>query len=330
MLLVTGANGFIGSHLTEHLVGLGHPVRCLARKTSNLKYLDGLPVDLAYGDLTTADAWPPSRWRKLLDGVRAVFHLAGATTAVDERGFRRGNVLTTRHLLDGCLRHAPRLERLVTVSSLAAAGPARNGQPVDEQTPPAPLSAYGRSKLAAEREVAAAGDRLPVTILRPPPVYGPRDVEVFGFFRAVRYGIRPRVGRRGGQVSLIHCRDLISAMVLAWQHPKAAGQTFFVANAAPTDWQRFGRLVAEMLGVRTVAVCIPKPVVFGLGHLNQWASRLLGRPALLSADKAAEMVQPNWTCDTRKVQRLLGFRTEVDLPDGLRATLDWYRQEGWL
>ena len=188
LALVTGGQGFIGSHLCGRLISAGHRVRVLARPSSGLTNLDGLPVEVVRGDLTGDGSLAQA-----VAGVDWVFHLAGALKGFSQEELLRVNRDGTKRLVEACAAHTPDLSRFVLVSSLAAAGPsASGGLPRTEDAPPAPLTWYGKSKLEAEMVVLKAG--LPFTILRPPIVFGPRDRDVFSYFQIAKAGVLPIPG----------------------------------------------------------------------------------------------------------------------------------------
>ncbi len=191
LVLITGATGFIGSHLAEELHRKGYKLRCLVRKTSNLRWLKHLPIEYIYGDLFDAEML-----RRSVEGVDYVYHVAGVTKAKNREEYFRGNHLGTRNLLDAVREVKPDLKRFILVSSLAAVGPSLNGQPVDETTHYHPITSYGESKMEAEKECLQLTDSIPVTVVRPPAVYGPRDKDIFAFFDTMNKGLQPMIGFR--------------------------------------------------------------------------------------------------------------------------------------
>lgn len=178
-VLVTGGTGFIGSTLIERLRSRGDEVTSVAKDRLNLSLLEALGVQVVLGDLNEANGWD-----RILAGVECVYHLAGVTRAQSSREYYEGNHLATRRLLELCLQYCPGLERFLYVSSLAAVGPALNSEPVEETTPYHPVSHYCRSKMQGEMEVLQVHDRLPVTIVRPSAVYGPRERDMYEYTEA--------------------------------------------------------------------------------------------------------------------------------------------------
>src|SRR5690606_28533182 len=224
---VTGGTGFVGSHLVEELQRRGYDeIRALVR--SDLKWLDGLDVTPVRGDLFDAAAL-----REGVRGVDAVFHVAGLTRAPTQDALDRANVTGTLNLLEAVREAAPDVRRVLVTSSLAAVGPSAE-RPLTEADPLRPITRYGRSKEAMEAAVQERFRDLPVTIVRPPVVYGPREADVFTIIKtADRQRIFPIVGNgREPQLSMVHVRDLVRGMADAAEAAGAAGETYFLGSEA--------------------------------------------------------------------------------------------------
>lgn len=321
-VLVTGATGFIGGHLVRHLVRRCARVVCLVRARSHRDRLAGLPVDLVFGDLDDDDAL-----RTAVRGVSDVYHLAGLIKARRAEEFHRVNVAGTARLLEACTRSGDAPPRVVLVSSLAACGPSTVDVPLTEDVPPRPLSAYGRSKLAAEREALARADRLPIIVIRPPVVYGPGDRATLVFFRLANLGLS-LVG--DVRLSLVHVDDLVRGLLLAGRTEAPTGRTYFVGGDERPTLQELTRLIAAGLGRRAVGVRIPYPVAHLAARGVELASGLAGRPAMFTTDKARDLYQSAWCCRSDRARRELGFAQQVTLEDGLHRTAHWYQRHGWL
>jgi len=315
-VLVTGASGFIGSHLAERLLGEGHEVVCLVRRPG---WLEGTELELCFGDLRD-----PGSLRKAVRGAEVVYHLAGLKRSIRRRDYYRVNFQGTEHLLDA-LRTEGSLRRLVFVSSLAASGPSLNGRPKREEDSCRPLSDYGRSKLLAEEAVRHS--ELPFTIVRPPVIYGPRDRDLLGFFRVVQRGWLPLWGREA--VSLCFVEDLVEGLLRVALHPEAVGQTLFMADPQPHTVEEIGHMAASLLGVHLRRLPLPKAFLLGAGVVGELANRL-GYDTPLNFQKAREATAGAWVCDAGRAERLLGLRARVNLRRGLELTLGWYREVGWL
>lgn len=325
-VLVTGATGFIGSHLVERLLESGQRVRCLIRSTSKVEHLRNLGAEFVGGDLRQAETL-----NECLGGIDLVYHVAGVIAATGRRGFYQGNVQATANLVDAALNVRPPPRRFVYVSSLAAAGPSDDGTPVTEARPARPVSAYGRSKLAGEFAVWRAAGRMPVTVLRPPVVYGPRDRGMHKFFVMAKTGVALHVGHRRRWMSMVHVDDLVRGIVQAAQADVAAGECYFLCDGHGYLRQELAEYVGRAVEVRRLRqVAVPEMVWHGAGTVLDWLAPLRRGPAMLSRDKVREAVQDHWVCSPAKAERQLGWSARIELADGLAATAAWYRENGWL
>lgn len=323
--LVTGGTGFIGSHLISRLVERGEAVRCIAKDPMHASAIASPSVEIIIGDLNNG-----IDWTAVLDGVEVVYHLAGTTRARTTADYYEGNTLATRQVVRACAAHAPALRRLVFASSQAAVGPSPRARPVDESTPCRPVSHYGRSKLLGEQEVLAVRDRIPVTIVRPTAVYGPRDREFLAYYRMVKRHLRVMAGLRPCQISLIHCADLVEGILLAGTNRRAEDQIYFLSGDHDCTTDEIACLIATAMRVRTVPVRIPASLVRLAGAVSEGTAALCRRSVLFNRQKAREFVQESWLCSCEKARRDLGFSPSIALDEGVLSTLDWYRGAGWI
>ena len=323
--LVTGASGFIGSHLVEHLLARGYSVRCLLRKTSSTEWLKNLPVEYVYGDLFT-----PEPLAGAVRGMDIVFHNAGITKAKTREEYFRANAGGTLNLLNAVAAENPGLRRFVFVSSQTAVGPSPTADPISEDVSPQPITTYGKSKLQAEQECLEMAGKFPVTIVRPPAVYGPRDKDILEFFRTMKKGLQPVVGFGEKYVSLIHARDLVRGIVLAAESPVAAGKIYFVTSKQVYGWKHVGDVTRKVLGRFALRVTVPEAGVYVIASFAEVFSKFSPKPALINFEKARDMVQDYWTCSGTKAKADFGFEPEISLEDGVRETVQWYREHGWL
>ena len=324
-VLVTGANGFVGSHLAEALLAQGYRVRCLVRRTSDLTFIRSLPVEWAYGDVARGEGLEAA-----CAGIDAVCHLAGATKARDRRTYFGVNGEGTHLLLVACEQAAPGLHRFVHVSSLAAAGPSPDGCPIDESDPPQPLTYYGQSKLQGEQFCHEYADRLPIVILRPATVYGPRERDIYFYFQTVNRGVKLLLGRGERRASFLFVHDFVSLVLRTLKDDRAVGQTYFAAEERDYDWQEISGLIESALGKRAMRVVLPEGLLPAIAAVASLQARLTGQPALLNDQKLIELRQRYWVCSAEKARRELGFEAEYDLATGVRLTAQWYRENGWL
>jgi nucleoside-diphosphate-sugar epimerase len=321
LALVTGGQGFIGAHLCRRLLADGHAVRVLARPRSSLERLQGLPVEVVRGDLATGDGLAGA-----VAGADWVFHLAGALKGFREEDLMRVNRDGARRLAEACRAAGP--ARFLLVSSLAAGGPSgADGRPRREADPPAPVSWYGASKLAAEREILEAG--LPSVILRPPVVFGPGDRDVLACFRLAARGLLPVPGGGGRRYSVLYAPDLADGLVRAAQVPCPAG-TVLHLTGPDLPWSEFGQRIAAALGRRGRLLALPEGLVRLAGLAADLGARLRGRPGIFSSQKVAEMLASGWVASPDRAREVLGWTAPTGLDAALAATAAWYRDHGWL
>lgn len=324
-VFITGGTGFIGSHLVKHLVKKGVSVRCLVRESSNLRWLEGMDVEYILGDVTDYNSFESA-----VSDVDTVFHLAARTKSLTKEGFYHTNVRGTVNLLKAVVQTNPFIKRLVYVSSQAACGPNPDFTPVTESDPPNPVTPYGASKLAGEKAVLNFSSQTPVTIVRPSVVYGPRDTEIYEFFRIVRRGIRPIVGWRDRYYSFIYIDDLIQGLLLAAESEKAVGQIYFLVTQSGVTYREFMRDIASAIGKKTVPVNVPMSLVIVIATVNELIAKLRGKPSVMNRHKVRELRERFWFCDGTKAMEELGFYPEVLMREGMEKCAAWYREIGWL
>jgi len=323
-ILVTGANGFVGSHLVEALLQAGYRVRCMVRRTSNLSFIRDLPVEWAYGDVGQG-----AGLLEACQGVEAVCHCAALTRACDEETFFRVNTRGTEALARAALEASPSLRRFVFLSSQAAAGPSPGtGITLDESCTPQPITWYGKSKWAAEQALLALPD-LPLTIVRPAAVFGPRDRDFWAYFDLVRRHLDLQLGGQDRALSLIYVLDLVSLILLALENDRAVGQTYF-AGAGSHTHAEFSRVIAAALDSRVVHVRLPLAVLAPMALWSRVQCRLTGRPPLLNDQRVRDMRAPHWLCSGEKAARDLGHVPHWKLAVAVQETAIWYKEQGWL
>ena len=321
---VTGASGFIGAHLAVALAARGDQVRCLLRPESDRSRLAAGVEPVVGAGLADRGALA-----RLVRGCDAVVHLAGLTRSWTQRELYRVNRDGTAALCAALARANPAVQQLILVSSQAAAGPSRPGRPRREEDPPAPVTAYGRSKLAGER-IRQRHPELPITVIRPPAVYGPGDRDIFAYFRLVRAGVRPELVP-AGRLSMVYVGNLVDALLLALNRPQRNGHRFYhVADRCVVTMSEVARWIATAYGRRTVRLPVPQPALAVAGLPLAAAGRLLRRDLLLSRDKLREIAQPAWVLATGRIQAELGYRPRIDTRDAVRHTARWYLDQSWL
>ena len=325
-VLLTGANGFVGSHILDLLRTKGIPVRVLLRPssiTTNIqKHLTD--IEVVVGSITE-----PSSLPRAVSGVTHVIHCAGCTKALRSQDFYLANQIGTRHVVEA-VNHPPgAVQRMIHISSLAAGGPAVAAAPAREADPPRPVSEYGRSKLAGEQEV---GERCQTdyTILRPPAVYGPRDTDFLLLFKTLKRRLAPHFGGGRQPLSLIFVKDLAQAAVACLDHPAANRKTYYVAAPEIVSARQLAAEIARQMNVRAFALTVPAvflwPVCVGQEIVARWKRR----PQILSRLKYPELTASGWVCDAARIRTELGFTAVTGMREGVAETLAWYRAEKWL
>jgi nucleoside-diphosphate-sugar epimerase len=323
--LITGGNGFIGSFLIEKLLQKGYEIRCLIRKSSNLKWLTDLPVKYCYGDITQ-----PESLYAALEGVDYVFHLGGLTKALKPEDYFSVNTQGTANLLAACPKVNSNLKKFIFVSSLAASGPSLNGKPLTELLPAMPITPYGKSKAEAEELVLSYKEKFPVTILRPPPVYGPRDVDVFEIFKYVNKRVKPQLLGPERLTSMIYVHDLVAGIILAVEKEQANGQIFFLADGGYYSWEQINNFIEKALDKKAFQITVPIFMLNVVAQLSESIAKISGKPPLLNHYKILEMKQQFWICSVGKAKKELGFSPQFTLERGITETVRWCKNAGWL
>ncbi len=322
--LVTGGTGFIGSHLVDELLNRGYEVRCIVRDTSNLKWLDGKDVEIFKGSLFDIDFL-----KKAVKDVDYVYHIAGVTKGKNYQDYYRGNVETTQNLLEACLENQ-KLKKFVLASSLAAVGPGDDAIPVDETRPYNPITSYGKSKAEAEKVTLSFKDKLPITIVRPPSVYGPRDTYTFELFKYVKFGFLPVVLSDDQILSLVYVSDLVDGFILAGENEQATGEIYFISSEKIYTWKEIEEAVLKALDKKVFRIKIPAPILYSVSLISELIFKLQKKASPLNLEKIKDVRQKNWACSIEKAKKELGYTPKVSLEEGMRITINWYVENKWL
>lgn len=333
-VLVTGGTGFVGRHLTRALLEAGAELSCLVRASSNRAALpDGArPV--------RADLLTGAGLDEAVTGQDVIIHMAALLFGQGWQDYLRGNAQAAERLGAALQRRGGDVRRVVLVSSLAATGPSDASPGVRDDTPPAPVSAYGWSKFMAEQTLGRrAGERM--VVLRPPIIYGSGDRGLLPYFRSARMGLitTPGLGRRF-PVSAVHVRDMVQAVLLACG-PSARG-VYHINDGAEHTMGGIGLAIADAMGRRARVLPVPLPLMRAAAAISGLAGRAgaaLARriPALgpvrapsWNPDKYLEARQPGWLCDASRIRAELGYAPVVDLAQGMAEAVAGYRRDGWL
>ena len=335
--LVTGASGFIGNHLVERLLVRGDKVRCLVRKHSKTSHLSSADIELAYGDVLDAEQVVAA-----VTGTRVVYHLAGVTRAFHATTMFRVNGHGAENILRACAAQHP-APVVVLVSSLAAAGPSSSREIRTEASAANPVSVYGRSKRAGELAAERWAHSVPITVVRPGIVFGPRNRELLPAFQSIeRWRLHISPGLNPPRVTLIHVSDLVDNVMCAAdcgtrlpkrtddRLPTGSGY-YFAGDVQQPTYQQLGRMICAALGRRTVLLMqLPELLCWMAAGAAEGAARIQGHPHPFNLDKMRDATAPSWRCSVRSARGELGCLPAESLSGRLRETAHWYRQHGWL
>jgi nucleoside-diphosphate-sugar epimerase len=216
------------------------------------------------------------------------------------------------------------------VTSLAAHGPSRDGRVVNEEDPCQPVTDYGRSKLEEEKLALRYGDRLPITIVRPPAIYGPRDEQILRYFQIARWGLNILPGGENKRLNMVYVQDVVTGMILAAESSRSVGEIFFIGDNQDHDWEEIGASVGRALGRRLLTIKISTLLLYLIGLLGQILTRLTGRTYPFSMANMRNFSQRRWILDISKARRLLGYEPAYPIERGMQETVAWYREQGWL
>jgi nucleoside-diphosphate-sugar epimerase len=317
-VLVTGSNGFVGSHIVETLLEANHHVICSVRETSNLKWIKNLPVEYRYGDLNNKEFLEAS-----VKDIDVVVHCAGVVRAKTKDEYFKANVENTKNLCEAILKSNHNLKKFIFISSQAAMGPAgSNGlRKITEQCDP--VSDYGLSKLAAESEIKKLlSGKIAYTILRPAAVYGPRDRDIFIFFNLVHMHLRPTaITKRFLQ--LVYVKDVARAVTLCLENKKSNNNTYYLADSMAYTWSDIGKIISFSSGIKTIPLPLPDFVFKLVGLISEIFSNISKKTVVLNNQKITEMLQKYWVADTKPAENDLDIEFTL-LEVASKITYNWY------
>jgi nucleoside-diphosphate-sugar epimerase len=320
---VTGGTGFIGSHIVEALLDSDQytEIRCLVRNEE--KWLSGLNYRKISGDLNDLKALGRG-----LAGADVLFHVAAIVKAPTKKEFTRANVEATENLVR--LAQKKGVKNIVILSSLAAAGPS-NGPPKTETDPMEPVSMYGQSKMEMEHRVKhIATENDSIKIIRPPAVYGPREDQIFSFFKSCSRGICPIIGDGNNpRVSMVYVGDLVDGIIKAANKKETGIQTYFISGEGTHSWNEIRSVTSKVLGKRTIPLKIKPSLVKKAASVIENISSLFGIYPVVNKEKANELIL-EWTCSSKKAQTEIGYVPKTSLAEGISRTIHWYKMHNWL
>jgi len=317
-VLITGANGFVGSHIAEALLKANCRVICSVRETSNLVWIKDRPVEYRYGDLNDKNFL-----EKIVENIDIVVHCAGIVRARFKDEYFKINSGITNNLCEAVIKINPGLKKFIFISSQGAMGPASSLDVKRVKYKENPVSDYGLSKLAAEAEIRKLFyGKVLYTILRPAAVYGPRDRDIFIFFNLVHKHLRP-VTVKKRLLQLVYVKDVANAVVACMENKKADNNTYYIADPALHSWSDIGKIISSSVGVKTIPVLVPDFVFKSAGMFGEFLSRITKKPALLNKQKITEMLQEYWIADTDPAETDLHINF-TSLEVASKITYNWY------
>jgi len=324
-VLITGASGFLGYHLIQSAIENGLEVYAAIRKNSDKKHLEGLPVQYLF--LNYEDEAAITQ-QLTAHQIEFIVHAAGVTKAIHQDIYNQVNAGYTINLARAAEKMGSKFKKMVFISSLAAIGPLPDPhQKILEDTFPNPVTAYGHSKLLAEKGLA--GINLPIIILRPTAVYGPRDKDIFILLKTLNSGFDPYIGNFIQQLSFVHARDVADVAVKSLLINETTG-IYNITDGNSYDRYQFSDIAREILKKKAIRFHLPMPMVRSLAFVLETTNGWLKKPSVLSREKLLEIAAKNWICDVSKAKRELGFAPKFDLRKGLEDSISWYTKNNWL
>ncbi|TWI98111.1 nucleoside-diphosphate-sugar epimerase [Mucilaginibacter frigoritolerans] len=325
-VLITGASGFVGYHLIQEALKDDLEVYVAVRKSSKIDHLKNLDIKYTYPDFDNIDALVTEFNEKKYDYI---IHAAGITKARSVAEYNHINADYTNNIASAIVKNAHPVKKMVLISSLAAVGPLNTLEGIiTEDTLANPVTAYGKSKLLAEENLKTFSS-LNYSILRPTGVYGPRDRDIFIFFKQVAKGIEPYIGNMQQKFSFIYVTDVAKAAVLAL-YAKDNQKTYNLSDGQYYDRYELGKLIKETLNLKTVKFHLPVIFVKFIALLSEKYSSLRNEAAVLNIEKLNELMAVNWYCDIKQARSGIDFSPEHDLRAGVTKTLKWYKANKWL
>ena len=324
-VVVTGATGFIGSHLIDYLVGQGCTIHALVRETSDQRWLNKSgQVKIHVVDLAQSSSI------SCLEKADYLFHCAGLTKAKTRDDYFCGNVYSCEVLYERCVAIGSNLKAIVHLSSLAAAGPSTQGEAVQEKNPCKPVTYYGESKLAGEKIALKYASSLPIVIIRPPVVYGPREKNFFVYLKALSQGWNIKIGTTRRELSLIYIADVVRAMVQAVVFYPQKEKIYYVTDGEHYLWSDISNSAMKILNVRAKKLVIPEVLLPLFSYFFEALAWFGSKPPLFDRQRMIDICQTSWIASPKSFFESHKFQPKYNLVKGLKETIDWGKKNNWL
>ena len=316
-VLLTGATGFVGSHIVEELISKNHSVITTIRKSSNLKWIKDYPVQFEYCSLNDEE-----NLSKLISSVDVVIHCAGVVRALNWDGYYNTNVIGTQKIVQAALKSKNNIKKFVYISSQAAMGPSITEQPKLLTEKENPVSFYGKSKLLAEQEVKKLDGQIPYTIIRPASVYGPRDKDIFIFFNLVKHHLKPNTYSKRF-IQLVFVKDIAKVISVVINNENTNNKTYYLCDGNIYTWKDVATTIAKANNIKTIPVILFDFIFKTVACFYEFIAKITKKPQVLSKEKIVEMLQVYWTADNSNIIKDTGFEFEK-LENGAKITYNWY------
>ena len=319
-VLITGASGFLGYHLLKAALEKDLTVYAAVRKNSQIDHLKELPVKYVYLNYENIN-----ELEKVLsnNSIDYIIHAAGVTKAVKLEDYNKINATYSVNLAKAADMSGNRIKKMIFISSLAATGPLSSANSIiNEEINPTPVTAYGRSKLLAETELSKID--IPVSILRPTAIYGPRDKDIFIIIKTLNKGLDPYMGNFLQELSFVHAKDVADVAVQSLFLNKVG--TYNISDGNSYSRYQFADITKKILGKKAIRFHLPMPVIKLVAYLLETANGWANKPAVINREKLLELAAKNWVCDISKAKRELNFNPKYNLESGLKDSIEWYQQ----
>ncbi|MBB6270365.1 nucleoside-diphosphate-sugar epimerase [Pedobacter cryoconitis] len=325
-VLITGASGFVGYHLITAAISSGLEVFAAVRSSSNVKHLEEFDIQYTNPDFSNIDLLKKELEEKQYNYI---IHASGITKAKTQEEYNKINAEYTRNLASAAVEANISLEKFIFVSSLAALGPLNDLSGLIEDNSPAhPVTNYGASKLLAEQYLAEI-NHLPLIVIRPTAVYGPREKDIFILLQTINKGLEPHIGSFKQQISFIYVKDLAKIIIDAL-FSEVTNRHYNVSDGGIYDRYALAEGVKKAMHKRTWKFHLPVSAVAVLAALMERIYKNSAAAPALNKEKMNELTAINWACSIEKLKTDLGFKPAYNLENGLLETVNWYRNNKWL
>ena len=324
-ILVTGASGFTGGHLSNRLVTEGHPVRALVRDPSRCEHLRQAGVELAKGDFRDAESV-----KQAMKGIEAVYHVGALYRQenVSRQEMWDSNVLGTKILLDASIENG--VQKFIHCSTIGVHGDIKN-PPGDENTPYSPGDRYQESKTEGEKLVLdyASHGRLPIVVFRPGGIFGPGDLRFLKLFKAIKTRRFIMFGSGEVRYQMVYIDDLVDAILLCGTQQNAIGNIYILTGEGSVTLNQLVLSIAQVLDVKPPQLRLPVMPLYFAGFVCEILCKPFGINPPVYRRRVDFFRKTRWF-DISKAKRELGFQPKVSLKDGLKRTAIWYKEQGLL